>query len=166
VHARLADPLARAGLPLYAQHVDPIDTATLVDIFRAEPGASLLGTDALRDGVDVPGTSLRQVIMEGVPWPRRTVLHAARRLAGGGNSFDDRVVMGRLAQAFGRLIRRADDHGHFVLLGPAVPSRLLGAFPPGVPIERVSLEEAVRLVKAGVSASGNAASDVPSLGHT
>lgn len=166
VHARLADPLARAGLPLYAQHVDPIDTATLVDIFRAEPGASLLGTDALRDGVDVPGTSLRQVIMEGVPWPRRTVLHAARRLAGGGNSFDDRVVMGRLAQAFGRLIRRADDHGHFVLLGPAVPSRLLGAFPPGVPIERVSLEEAVRLVKAGVSASGIAASDVPSLGHT
>jgi ATP-dependent DNA helicase DinG len=166
VHARLADPLARAGLPLYAQHVDPIDTATLVDIFRAEPGASLLGTDALRDGVDVPGTSLRQVIMEGVPWPRRTVLHAARRLAGGGNAFDDRVVMGRLAQAFGRLIRRADDHGHFVLLGPAVPSRLLGAFPPGVPIERVSLEEAVRLVKAGVSASGIAATDVPSLGHT
>jgi ATP-dependent DNA helicase DinG len=47
-----------------------------------------------------------------------------------------------------------------------VPSRLLGAFPPGVPIERVSLEEAVRLVKAGVSASGIAASDVPSLGHT
>ena len=166
VHARLADPLARAGLPLYAQHVDPIDTATLVDIFRAEPGASLLGTDALRDGVDVPGTSLRQVIMEGVPWPRRTVLHAARRLAGGGKGFDDRVVMGRLAQAFGRLIRRADDHGHFVLLGPAVPSRLLGAFPPGVPIERVSLEEAVRLVKAGVSASGIAATDVPSLGHT
>ena len=166
VHARLADPLARAGLPLYAQHVDPIDTGTLVDIFRAEPGASLLGTDALRDGVDVPGTSLRQVIMEGVPWPRRTVLHAARRLAGGGNAFDDRVTMGRLAQAFGRLIRRGDDHGHFVLLGPAVPSRLLGAFPPGVPIERVTLADAVQLVKAGVPASGNAGSDVPSHGRT
>ncbi|WP_243375666.1 ATP-dependent DNA helicase [Sandarakinorhabdus cyanobacteriorum] len=163
VHARLADPLARAGLPLYAQHVDPIDTATLVDIFRAEPGASLLGTDALRDGVDVPGDSLRQVIMEGVPWPRRTVLHAARRLAGGGNAFDDRVTMGRLAQAFGRLIRRADDRGHFVLLGPAVPSRLLGAFPPGVPIERVTLDEAVTLVRAGVKA-GKALPDVPSLG--
>src|SRR5207253_7284605 len=26
VHARIADRLARAGLPLYAQHVDPIDT--------------------------------------------------------------------------------------------------------------------------------------------
>ena len=79
VHARIADRLARAGLPLYAQHVDPIDTGTLVDIFRDDPHASLLGTDALRDGVDVPGESLRLVVMEGVPWPRPTVLHAARR---------------------------------------------------------------------------------------
>ncbi len=55
VHARIADRLARAGLPLFAQHVDPIDTGTLVDIFRDDPRASLLGTDALRDGVDVPG---------------------------------------------------------------------------------------------------------------
>ncbi|MDQ3143942.1 MAG: ATP-dependent DNA helicase, partial [Pseudomonadota bacterium] len=59
VHARIADRLARAGLPLLAQHVDPIDTGTLVDIFRDDPAASLLGTDALRDGVDVPGHSLR-----------------------------------------------------------------------------------------------------------
>ena len=55
VHARIADRLARAGLPLLAQHVDPIDAGTLVDIFRDDPRASLLGTDALRDGVDVPG---------------------------------------------------------------------------------------------------------------
>ena len=52
VHGRIADRLARAGLPLYAQHVDPIDTGTLVDIFRDDPHASLLGTDALRDGDD------------------------------------------------------------------------------------------------------------------
>ena len=92
VHARIADRLARAGLPLYAQHVDPIDTGTLVDIFRDDPRASLLGTDALRDGVDVPGHSLRLVVMEGVPWPRPDVLHAARRAAGGGSAYDDRVV--------------------------------------------------------------------------
>ena len=153
VHARIADPLARAGLPLYAQHVDPIDTGTLVDIFRAEPRASLLGTDALRDGVDVPGESLRQVIMEGVPWPRPTVLHAARRAAhpAGGTAFDDRLVMDRLAQAFGRLIRRADDRGTFVLIGAAVPSRLLAAFPAGVPVARVGLDEAVSMVRAGIA---------------
>ena len=125
VHARIADRLARAGLPLYAQHVDPIDTGTLVDIFRDDPHASLLGTDALRDGVDVPGHSLRLVVMEGVPWPRPTVLHAARRAAGGGAAYDDRVVRARLAQAFGRLIRRQQDQGMFVLLSAATPSRLL-----------------------------------------
>ena len=142
VHARIADRLAREGLPLHAQHVDPIDTGTLVDIFRDDPRASLLGTDALRDGVDVPGHSLRLVVMEGVPWPKPTVLHAARRLAGGGSAYDDRIVRARLAQAFGRLIRRADDVGAFVLLSAAMPSRLLAAFPPGTPVRRVTLDEA------------------------
>ena len=81
--------------------------------------------------------------MEGVPWPKPTVLHAARRLAGGGSAYDDRIVRARMAQAFGRLIRRADDHGMFVLLSSAMPSRLLSAFPPGVSITRVTLDEAV-----------------------
>ncbi|WP_341631143.1 ATP-dependent DNA helicase [Sphingomonas agri] len=146
VHARIADRLARDGLPLLAQHVDPIDAGTLVDIFRDDPRASLLGTDALRDGVDVPGDSLRLVVMERVPWPRPTVLHAARRMAGGGSAYDDRVVRARLAQAFGRLIRRQGDCGLFVVLSAAMPSRLLKAFPPGVPINRVPLDEAIARV--------------------
>ena len=146
VHARIADRLARAGLPLLAQHVDPIDTGTLVDIFRDDPRASLLGTDALRDGVDVPGESLRLVVMERVPWPRPTVLHAARRLAAGGASYDDGVIKARLAQAFGRLIRRDGDCGQFVILSAAMPSRLLSAFPPGVVVRRVPLEVAIHRV--------------------
>ncbi len=147
VHARVADRLARDGLPLLAQHVDPIDAGTLVDIFRDDPRASLLGTDALRDGVDVPGDSLRLVVMERVPWPRPTVLHAARRMAGGGSAYDDRVVRARLAQAFGRLIRRQGDRGVFVILSAAMPSRLLRAFPAGVPISRVPLDEAIARVE-------------------
>jgi ATP-dependent DNA helicase DinG len=153
VHARIADRLARAGLPLYAQHVDPIDTGTLIDIFRDDPHASLLGTDALRDGVDVPGHSLRLVVMEGVPWPRPTVLHAARRAAGGGTQYDDRTVRARLAQAFGRLIRNQHDRGMFVLLSAATPSRLLDAFPPGVRVSRVPLDEAARRVRARLSSA-------------
>jgi len=147
VHARIADRLARAGLPLLAQHVDPIDAGTLVDIFRDDPHASLLGTDALRDGVDVPGESLRLVVMERVPWPRPTVLYAARRMAGGGSAYDDRVVRARLAQAFGRLIRRQGDNGVFVVLSAAFPSRLLSAFPPGVAVRRVPFEQAIARVE-------------------
>jgi ATP-dependent DNA helicase DinG len=163
VHARIADRLARAGLPLYAQHVDPIDTGTLVDIFRDDPRASLLGTDALRDGVDVPGDSLRLVVMEGVPWPRPTVLHAARRAVGGGTAYDDRVVRARMAQAFGRLIRRQGDRGMFVLLSAATPSRLLNAFPAGVTVRRVPLAEAIERVRSCLSsesAFGHQAEDV------
>ncbi|MCT2399461.1 ATP-dependent DNA helicase [Novosphingobium mangrovi (ex Huang et al. 2023)] len=151
VHGRIADRLARAGLPLYAQHVDPIDTGTLVDIFRDDPAASLLGTDALRDGVDVPGHSLRLVVMEQVPWPRPSILHRARRLAGGGSAYDDSIIRARLAQAFGRLIRSRDDHGHFVVLSSAFPSRLLSAFPAGTPIRRISLEEALHRVSGHAS---------------
>ncbi len=146
VHGRIADRLARTGLPLYAQHVDPIDTGTLVDIFRDDPSATLLGTDALRDGVDVPGESLRCVVMEQVPWPRPTILHRARRAANGGSTYDDRLIRAKLAQAFGRLIRSKDDRGHFVILSAAFPSRLLTAFPPGTPVTRLTLEEALQQV--------------------
>jgi len=154
VHGRIADRLARAGLPLYAQHVDPIDTGTLVDIFRDDPAATLLGTDALRDGVDVPGHSLRLVIMEQVPWPRPSILHRARRVAGGGSAHDDAIIRGRLAQAFGRLIRTKGDRGHFVVLSPAFPSRLLSAFPKGTPMSRIRLEEALQRVAGDVSETG------------
>jgi len=156
VHGRIADRMAREGLPLYAQHVDTIDTGTLVDIFRDDPRASLLGTDALRDGVDVPGHSLRLVVMEQVPWPQPSILHRARRMAHptGGQAYDDRIIRGRLAQAFGRLIRSRDDRGHFVVLSAAFPSRLLSAFPPATPIRRVTLDEALQRVTGGVSGQG------------
>ena len=129
---------------------DPIDTGTLVDIFRDDPHASLLGTDALRDGVDVPGRSLRCVVLEAVPWPRPDILHQARRAASEhGGRYDDRIIRARLAQAFGRLIRGKEDHGHFVVLSAAFPSRLLTAFPEGTAVHRLSLEEALERVRNG-----------------
>lgn len=143
VHERIADPLEAAGLSLYAQHLDGLDVSTLVEIFRAEEDACLLGTDAIRDGVDVPGRALRLIVFDRVPWPRPDILHKARRSAFGGKAWDERLTRRRLRQAYGRLIRRADDTGVFVLLDPMMPSRLSGAFPPGVEMRRVGLAEAV-----------------------
>ena len=150
VHERIAGALDEAGLPLWAQHVDPLDPTTLVDIFRSETDACLLGTDAMRDGIDVPGRSLRLIVFDRVPWPRPDILHKARRRVFGGGRYDDRLTRGRLRQAYGRLVRRADDRGIFVLLDPALPSRLKGAFPPGVEVERVGLAEAVEITRAFV----------------
>jgi ATP-dependent DNA helicase DinG len=153
VHERIAAPLDEAGLPLYAQHVDAIDTPTLVDIFRAETDSCLLGTDAVRDGVDVPGRALRLIVFDRVPWPRPDILHRARRQVFGGNAYDDMLARLRLKQAYGRLIRRADDRGVFVLLDAMTPSRLLNALPEGVAAQRLGLADAVaeaaRFLSAG-----------------
>jgi len=165
VHQRIAAPLEEAGLPLYAQHVDTMDNATLVDIFRTELHSCLLGTDAMRDGVDVPGQALRLVVFERTPWPRPDILHRERRKAlspDDPRDYDDRLTRMKLRQAFGRLIRKGDDRGVFVILDRRMPSRLLSAFPERVSIERVSLAEAVRQI--GAFLPGVNTGDVPHAG--
>jgi ATP-dependent DNA helicase DinG len=150
VHAHIAADLEAAGIPLLAQHVDAMDNATLVDVFRTEEESCLLGTDAMRDGVDVPGRALRLVVFERVPWPRPDILHRERRIHlsdGEPSGFDDRVVRLRLRQAFGRLVRTATDRGVFVLLDRRAPSRILSAFPRGVDVRRVGLATAVAEVR-------------------
>jgi ATP-dependent DNA helicase DinG len=154
VHARIAPALELAGIPLLGQHVDAMDNATLVDVFRTETDSCLLGTDAMRDGVDVPGRALRLVVFERVPWPRPDILHRERRThlsEGDPAGFDDRLVRFRLRQAFGRLIRSATDRGVFILLDRQTPTRLLTAFPPGVQVQRLGLAEAAAQTRAFLS---------------
>ncbi len=152
VREHIASPLEEAGIPLYSQHVDEIDPGTLVDIFREDVTACLLGTDAIRDGVDVPGESLRLIVFDRVPWPRPDILHKARRDAYGaktGNKrgYDEMIARLKLKQAFGRLIRRADDKGVFVMLDPMLPSRLHGAFPDGMEVVKTGLADVCGQIK-------------------
>ncbi|GBQ37718.1 ATP-dependent DNA helicase [Gluconacetobacter azotocaptans] len=165
VHQRLSQPLEEAGIPLYAQHVDGMDNATLVDIFRSEANSCLLGTDAMRDGVDVPGRSLRLVVFERVPWPRPDILHRERRLHlshGAPGAYDDRIARLRLRQAFGRLIRSGGDRGVFVLLDRRAPSRLLSAFPEGVAVRRAGLRDVARDLAAFLHGHENGEDGIPS----
>ena len=94
-----------------------------------------------------PGRSLQLIVFDRV-WPRPDILHRARkdahRAAGHGtNAYDDMLTRFRLKLAVGRLVRRADDRGVFVMLDNRLPSRLLTAFPPGVSIQRVGLADAI-----------------------
>jgi len=143
VHRKIAPAMEAAGIDLLAQHVDAMNTATLIDIFRGEEDACLLGTDAVRDGVDVPGRALRLMVFDRVPWPRPDILHKARKEHFGGTEYEDQLTRLKLKQAFGRLIRRTDDRGVFVLLDKAMPSRLLTAFPEGVAVQRIGLKQAI-----------------------
>ena len=148
VEQRIHEALENAGIPLLAQHVDPLDTGSLVDIFRDEDNACLLGTDAVRDGVDVPGQSLRILVFDRVPWPRPDLLHKARRKAFGGRVYDEMLTRLKLSQAIGRLLRRATDKGMFVILDRQMPSRLESAFPEGVEVQRMGLKDAIALTRA------------------
>ncbi len=147
VYDQIAAPLDDAGMQVMAQHIEAMDTGTLIDIFRAEEDSCLLGTDAVRDGVDVPGRSLRLIVFDRVPWPRPDILHRARRKAFGARAYDEMLTRLKVKQAYGRLIRRATDKGVFVMLDRALPSRLLSAFPEGVQASRVGLKEAVMEIR-------------------
>ena len=151
VHEKIAPLMEDAGFILLAQHVDRIDTGSLVEIFRTEERSCLLGTDAVRDGVDVPGDSLQLIVFDRVPWPRPSILHRARRKAFTRSKYDDLIARLRLKQAYGRLIRRATDVGVFVMLDPMMPSRLAGAFPDEIAIERVGLKDATTITREYLS---------------
>ncbi len=151
VYSRIIEAMEEAYIPLYGQHIDPINVSTLVDIFRNVENSCLLGTDAVRDGVDVPGNSLRLCVFDKVPWPRPTILHKARRDHFGKQTYDDLITRLRLKQAFGRLIRKETDKGVFVMLDGASPTRLLSGLPDDVPIERIGLAEAIKKTKEFLS---------------
>lgn len=156
-HGKLQHLCAQENLRLFSQHVEGLDVATLIDMFRTEPRALLLGTDAVRDGIDIPGEALKLLMFDRVPWPRPTLLHKERRKDFGGRAYDEDLVRLKLRQAFGRLIRTSMDRGVFVMLDSKLPTRLYDAFPEGAPIERVTLEEAKERLR-----DFYAASDTPS----
>ncbi len=135
--------LQAAAIPLHAQHIDRMSLQTLLQLFREDSHSCLVGTDAVRDGVDVPGDALRMIIYDRVPWPRPDMLFKARAKWQGRDAWTDRMTRMRLRQAFGRLIRRADDKGVFVMLDSRLPTRLTSAFPNDVEIIRTGLVDAI-----------------------
>ncbi len=139
----LASRCSEMDVPLYAQHVDKMNLQTLLTLFREETRSVLLGTDAVRDGVDVPGDALKMMIYDRVPWPRPDILFKARAAWQGRNEWTERITRMKLRQAFGRLIRRSDDKGVFVMLDSRLPTRLTSAFPPDVEVVRTGLSEVI-----------------------
>jgi ATP-dependent DNA helicase DinG len=144
----IADALERQSIPVYAQHENDIDIGTLTDMFRDDDNACLLGTDAVRDGIDVAGASLRCMVFDRVPWPRPTILHRERRNLFGGRAYDENITRLKLKQAYGRLIRSETDKGIFVMLDGSTPTRLLDAFPEDVEIQRLTLKDALSKIKS------------------
>ncbi|HEU5485457.1 MAG TPA: ATP-dependent DNA helicase [Microlunatus sp.] len=103
--------------------------------FVAEEETSLFGTLSLWQGIDVPGSTCRLVIIDRIPFPRPDEpLTVARQRAvteAGGNGFmtvaaNHAALL--LAQGSGRLIRRIDDRGVVAVLDPRLVTARYGSY--------------------------------------
>ncbi|WP_394250254.1 ATP-dependent DNA helicase [Arthrobacter pityocampae] len=107
----------------------------LVTQFADEPDTCLFGTMSLWQGVDVPGSSCRLVVIDRIPFPRPDdPLMTARTRAvarGGGNGFmsvSATHAAVRLAQGAGRLIRATGDRGVVAVLDSRLATARYGGF--------------------------------------
>jgi ATP-dependent DNA helicase DinG len=105
----------------------------LLQEFRADGNAVLLGTASFWEGVDVKGAALRLVVIEKLPFAppddpmvRARIEHLS---ASGGNAFRDYQLPEAalaLKQGAGRLIRSEDDYGVVAICDPRMLGRAYG----------------------------------------
>ncbi|MBO0821290.1 MAG: ATP-dependent DNA helicase, partial [Nocardiopsaceae bacterium] len=133
--ARQATAALRDSLkfPLLCQGDD--STGLLVKRFAEDEPTCLFGTLSLWQGVDVPGPSLRLVVIDRIPFPRPDDPLASARTraaeARGGNGFMEVSATHAallLAQGAGRLLRTMDDRGVVAVLDPRLVTRRYGDF--------------------------------------
>jgi ATP-dependent DNA helicase DinG len=123
----------RVKQPLLCQGDDV--TAQLVRQFAEDEPTCLFGTLSLWQGVDVPGPSLRLVVIDRIPFPRPDdPLASARQravAARGGNGFMTVAAAQAallLAQGTGRLLRTMTDRGVVAVLDPRLVTARYGDF--------------------------------------
>lgn len=119
--------------PLLCQGDDA--TGLLVKQFAQDEPTCLFGTLSLWQGVDVPGPSLRLVVIDRIPFPRPDDPLASARTraaeARGGNGFMEVSAAHAallLAQGAGRLLRSVDDRGVVAVLDPRLVTKRYGGF--------------------------------------
>ena len=113
------------GFPVFVQGDLPRNE--LLERFRSDVKSILVGSVSFREGIDVPGESLSQVIIDRIPFP-----HPQDPLVQARNAYEGRgaflavtlpVAKMYLRQAVGRLIRTSYDSGRVVILDGRVLSR-------------------------------------------
>lgn len=123
--------LSKSGINVLKQGDD--DRFRLLDKFKNDETSALFATDSFWQGIDVPGSSLSQVIIVKLPFsvPNDPVFAARaeeveRR---GGSSFmelslPEAVI--KFRQGFGRLVRRSTDKGAVVVLDRRIMEKRYG----------------------------------------
>ncbi|MCA9757010.1 MAG: DEAD/DEAH box helicase [Candidatus Eisenbacteria bacterium] len=132
VAERLEDPLAARGIPLLAQGVHG-GRRQIRNRFVQGESAVLLGAASFWEGVDFPGQELEVLVLTRLPFlvPNDPLVEArVERLKAEGkdpfSSFYLPEAILRFRQGFGRLIRRQEDRGLFVVVDPRIGQRNYG----------------------------------------
>ncbi len=124
-------PIASLGIRLLRQGTAP--RATLLEDFTKDENSVLLGTDSFWEGVDVPGPSLRSVVITRLPFevPDDPVTKARLRAIeeAGGSAFRHYTLPNaviKFRQGFGRLIRKKSDTGTVLVLDKRIRTKSYG----------------------------------------
>lgn len=128
-YQRLAGPLAEYGCLKQGD----MERYQLLEEFRSSPSSVLFGTTSFWQGIDVPGDSLRCVVITKLPFavPDDPVTEARINFIreSGGAPFREYQVPRAaimLRQGFGRLMRHRDDYGIVAILDPRLRTRSYG----------------------------------------
>lgn len=139
----LADQFAAQGLHCMRQGDAP--ASELVRVMKEDGNAVLFALRTFFEGIDIQGTALRLVVIDKLPFtPPTDLVHKARCEAVNAEHNDqwamfDKLIVPEmlliLTQAFGRLIRHADDRGVIAILDPRLNTKgygrkILSALPP------------------------------------
>ena len=130
-HRLIAPHAEKLGFRLLCQGELPRNR--LIEIFRRDLNSVLLATTSYREGIDVPGEALSNLILHRLPFPVPdepvTEARMERIEEDGGSSFREYELPAAVIafkQAFGRLIRRRTDYGIFLCLDKRLLTRRYG----------------------------------------
>jgi ATP-dependent DNA helicase DinG len=133
LHTRLAPLLATDGLTCYRQ--GEMERSHLVRRFRDDGNAVLFATDSFWEGVDIPGSALRNLVITKLPFaiPNDPILEARQEVISrhGGNPFAEYqmpLAAIKLKQGFGRLIRHSGDRGTIWILDRRLATKFYGRY--------------------------------------
>lgn len=129
----LSPRLFAEGIECYKQ--GELERHHLLELFKEDGNAVLFATDSFWEGVDIPGSALRNLVITRLPFatPNDPVLEARneRIKSAGGNAFKDyQLPMAaiKLKQGFGRLIRKKDDRGTVWILDNRIVNKSYGSY--------------------------------------
>jgi ATP-dependent DNA helicase DinG len=129
----LAPRLTSRGFTVLAQDITSSNKKALAVEFKEDTHSVLFAMKSFFTGVDIPGDSLRLVVINKLPFavPNDPILQARgdEVTRNGGSSFNDLAIPSMtltLTQAYGRLIRTATDRGVVAILDSRLTSTSYG----------------------------------------